>query len=70
MAKASDVLAILLWIVIVALVLYYFILSKRVVSTPTPTSSPSSTPSSSPSSPPSPTPSASANPTVTITLNY
>jgi flagellar basal body-associated protein FliL len=54
MTKASKVLAILIGIVIVALVIYYFILSKRVVSSPTPSS----------------TPSPSANPTVTITLNY
>jgi flagellar basal body-associated protein FliL len=66
MAKASKVLVILLGIAIVALVIYYFILSRRVISSPTPSSTPSPTSSSplTPSSPPS------ANPTVTITLNY
>jgi len=60
MAKASEVLAILLGVGITAVIIYYFVLPRVVVSSPTP----------SPTSSPSPTPSPTSSPTATITVNY
>ena len=66
MAKASEVLAILLGVGITAVVIYYFVLPRIVVPSPSP--SPTSTPSPSPS--PTSTPSPTSSPTATVTVNY
>jgi len=74
MAKASEVLAILLGVGITAVVIYYFVLPRIVVPSPspsptsTPSPSPTSTPSPSPTSTPSPSPT--STPTATVTVNY